>query len=437
MKNKRIVALEERRDTLNAELTKLDEAVIERGSDLTSDEQTNYDEMNTELDQVNADLSRLVKRENDIAASKALGASLGNAVDKSNGKLSGSNDGEIYRAGSSFNFLKDLYASKNNPEAAERLAIHRAASASSDLPGLVVPTYLTDKYTELAVQRSRPFLNTLVGTPSYRGTVNEMSVVIPVETQEPTVGAQATQNTAFSTQAWTTTELTVATNTIGSYIDLSVQAATFGGGINDFLFQELLARYFNEMDYLALHGAGASGEPEGLFNADGTQVVDADTVSAFAEHIAVIQEAAAKIESNDFREAQYVLMSPNRWRSLLSSTDNDGRPLAGFNGSFPTNVGAYMDSSGQKWLGGLRVVTDQNVVKRTEDDTFMAVYNTDAFYFAETDPKRITADQVVAHTGSVRFINYGFMQFTAERRVNSICIVQDLTPPEFPALAVS
>lgn len=39
MKTKRILALEARRDTLAAELNKLDEAVIERGSDLTGDEQ--------------------------------------------------------------------------------------------------------------------------------------------------------------------------------------------------------------------------------------------------------------------------------------------------------------------------------------------------------------------------------------------------------------
>lgn len=439
MKNKRIVALEQRRDTLNTELTKLDEAVIERGSDLTADEQTNYDEMQSELDQVNTDLGRLIKRENDIQASLALGASLGNATDKTKGKLDGKDDdGPIYRADAEWSFLRDIHSAKQgNGDAQERLAIHRAASATSDLPGVVVPSYLADKYTELAVQRGRPFLNTLVGTLSYRPTINEMSVVIPVETQAPSVGAQATQNSAFSTQAWTTTELTVATNTIGAYIDISVQAATFGGGLNDMLFNELLTRHYNQMDYLALHGSGSSGEPEGLFNADGTQVVDADTVSAFAEHIAVVNEAASKIETTDFRESQYLLMSPGRWRALLSATESTGRPLAGFNGSFPQNVGAYNDVNGVKWFAGLRVVTDPNVVKSGEDDTFMAVYNTDAFYFAETEPKRITADQVVIHTGSVRFVTYGFMQFTPERRVNSLCIIQDLTPPEFPTLAVS
>lgn len=439
MKNKRIVALEERLNTLNAELTKLDEAVIERGSDLTSDEQTNYDEMSAELDTVNADLSRLVKRENDIKASQALGASLGSAVDKHNGKLGGKDDDEdgIYRADAGFSFIQDLYQSKNGHiEAMERLGIHRAASASSDLPGLVVPTYLVDKYQELAIAAG-PFLNTIRGTLSYRPTVEEMSVVIPKETQAPTVGAQATENSAFSTQSWTTEELTVATNTIGAYLDLSVQAVELGKGVSqDRLFGELLRLYYAKQDYLALHGAGSSGEPEGLFNADGTQVVDADTVSGFAEHIAAVQEAASKIETTDYREAQILLMSPGRWRSLLSATESTGRPLAGFTGSFPQNVGAYMDGN-TKWFAGLRVVTDPNVVKSGEDDTFMAVYNTDFCYFAETDPKRITADQVIAHTGGVRFVVRGYMQFTPEVRVNSLCIIQDLTPPEFPTLAVS
>lgn len=439
MKNKRIVALEERRDTLNSELTKLDEAVIERGSDLTADEQTNYDEMTTELDQVNTDLGRLIKRENDMKASVALGASLGSAVDKNNGKLGGKDEEEdgIYRADANFNFVQDLFnARQGNHDAAERLTVHRAASASSDLPGIIVPTYLVDRYIALAIQRGRPFLNTLVDTLSYRGTINEMAAILPRETADADVDAQSSQNSAFATAQWTTEELSIPTLTVGGYIDISIQAATFGN-LNDRLFGELLVRHMNRMDYLALHGTGANGQPEGLFEADGTQVVDADTVSGFAEHIAVANEAASKIETTDFREAQYLLMSPGRWRALLSATESTGRPLAGFNGSFPMNVGAFQDASGQKWFAGMKVVTDQNVVKSGEDDTFMAVYNTDAFYFAETEPKKITADQVIAHTGGVRFVSYGFWQFSPEVRVNSLCIIQDLTPPEFPTLAVS
>lgn len=151
----------------------------------------------------------------------------------------------------------------------------------------------------------------------------------------------------------------------------------------------------------------------------------------------MIQQAASKIEINDERDAMYVLMTPARWRALLSATDSQGRPLTGVMGSFPQNVGAYMDANGQKWFGGLRVVTTNKVQKSGEDDTVMAVYHTDFAYFEESSPQSMTADQVVAHTGTVRYVTWGYMIFSPEIRVNSVCLIQNLGQPAFPTTAVS
>ncbi len=448
MRNPRIEALEQRRDALKAQLDELDNAVIERSADLTDDERATYEAAEADIARTNDQLEKLIKREQEIARSRELSASLGDAVNANHGKpgmpsVTIADDEPIYRDGGEHDFFLDVYRAKNDAKAAYRLEKHtelanieRAASATTDLVGLVVPQYLVEKYQPLAVTR-RAFLNTLVGTPSY-GRLTSASVIIPKETTGPGMGAQSSENTAFSTASWASTSVTLSAVTIGGYGDLSVQAIQLGQVRPDRMFAEMLERYYQEQDRQALWGSGSSGEVEGVFLADGTQTVNAGyTVTGFAEHYGVVQQAASKIEINDERDAMYVLMTPARWRALLSATDSQGRPIAGQNGTFPQNVGAYMDSAGQKWFGGLRVITTNKVQKSGEDDTVMAVYHTDFAYFEDSPPQTVTADQVVAHTGSVRYAAWGYMIFSPEIRVNSLCLIQNLGQPAFPTTAVS
>lgn len=452
MPTPRITALVARRDALVAQLEGLDQIVIERGADLDETESATYTAAQAELDQVLAELPALVQREQDVQRSRELSASLGAATDRNRGQLVTTDpvvDGggeEIYREASDApNFFLDVFRSKaGDRDASERLNGHRRAnfdllraSASTDLGGLVVPKYLVDKYQPLAVAR-RTFLNTLLGTPAYGGNITSASAVIPVETTGPGMGAQSSQNTAFSTANWASTGLTINANTVGGYGDVSVQAIQLGQVRPDRLFQEMVNRYYADQERQALWGSGASGECEGVFLADGTQTVDGlYTATGFAEIYGLVQEAASKIEINDEREAMYVLMSPGRWRSLLSATDSDGRPLAGVTNSFPSNAGAYVDAGGQKWFGGMRAVVSSKVVKSGEDDTRMAVYNPEFAYFEESDPYTVTADTVSIHTGTIRYVTYGFMIWSPEVRVNSLCLINNLGVPDFPMSAVS
>ena len=348
MKTKRIIALEERRDSLANKLAELDDAVIERGSDLTDDEQATYDSLTAELDDVNKNLATLIKREQDVQASINLGASLGTATNRNGGRIERGDDDAVYVEHGEHDLLLDLYRSKNGDRrAAERIERHAEiseriirASGTSDLAGLVIPKYATERYQELAVQRGRPFLNTLVGTPSYERLTSN-SIIIPIETTAPAMGAQSSEGTAFSTANWATTTKTINANTVGGYADVSRQALDLGNVQSGRFFGEMLTRYYNDQERQALWGSGASGECEGVFLADGTQTVDAGyTVTGFVEHYQAVIEAASKVETNDEREAQFILMSPARWRALQSACDADGRPLMGFNGSMPTNVGA-------------------------------------------------------------------------------------------------
>lgn len=446
MRNPRIEALEQRRDALKTQLDELDNAVIERSADLNDEERATYEAAEAEIARCSEQLEKLIKREQDINRSRELSASLGDATNANSGKpgmpgVTIEPDGPIYREGGEHNFFLDVYRAKSDSKAAYRLEKHteiniERASATSDLGGLIVPEYLINKYQPLAVTR-RAFLNTLVGTPSY-GQLTSASAIIAKETTGPGMGAQSSENTSFSTANWASTPVTLTAATVGGYADLSIQSIQLGQVRPDRLFAEMLSRYYQDQDRQALWGSGSSGEVEGVFLADGTQTVNGGyTVTGFAEHYGVVQEAASKIEINDERDAQYVLMTPARWRSLLSASDSDGRPIAGMNGTFPSNVGAYVDGAGQRWFGGLRVVVTNKVQKSGEDDTVMAVYNTDFAYFEESSPQSLTADQVVAHTGTVRYVTWGYMMFSPEIRVNSLCLIQNLGEPAFPAGAVS
>lgn len=446
MKTKRIQALEDRRNAIAAKLNELDEAVIERGADLNADEQAAYEAHTAELDKVNADLAVLVKREADLAASVALTSSLGAATNGNNGRITRSDDDDaVYVERGEHDLFVDIWRSRHGDRrAAERIERHAEisdriirASGTSDLAGLVVPKYAVERYQELAVQRGRPYLNTLVGSMSYEPLTSN-SIIIPVETTAPGMGAQSSEGTAFSTANVASTTKTVNANTVGGYADISRQALDLGNVQSGRFFGEMLTRYYNDQERQALWGSGSSGECEGLFLADGTQTVNAGyTVTGFVEHYQAVIEAASKVETNDEREAQYILMTPGRWRALQSACDADGRPLMGFNGSAPQNVGAYVDGGGQKWFAGIRVVTSSRVQKSGEDDTVMAVYNTDHALFSDAAVQTITASEVVAHQGLVRFIAFGYMAYTPEIRVNSVCLITNLGTPDFSMSAVS
>ncbi len=453
MSRKRIEAIERRRDEINTRLTELDDLVIERSSDFTDAERTEYEGLEAELGTVTAPLEGLIKREADIERSRTLGASLGKATNADDGDPTkagktvddGAGAEPIYRADAQTNFFLDIHRAKSGiGDAAERINAHRVATldilratATSDLGGLIVPKYLVDKYQPLAVAK-RHFINSLMGTPAYGEKLTTASAIIPQETVGPGQGPQATQNTAFSTANWATTGLTLNAVTVGGYSDVSVQAIQLGQVRQERVFQEMMDRYYADQERQALWGSGASGEVEGVFLADGTQTISGGySATAFAEIYGIVQQAASKVEIADEREALFVLMSPGRWRSLMSATDNQGRPLHGDATTAPMNVGAFVDGSGQKWFGGLKAVVSSKVVKAGEDDTVMAVYNPDFAYFEESDPYTVSADQVVIHTGTIRYVNYGFMMFSPEVRVNSLCLIQNLGVPAFPMAAIS
>ncbi len=247
-KTARIASLELRRDAIAAELSALDDTVIQRGSDLEGDEKATYEAREAELSEAASTLKGLVERQHQINESVALGARLGPAATTTDGGLvTGlADETPIYRADSEHGLAMDMFRARHRGDAAagERLNQHirRAASTSADLAGLVVPQYVTNDLVGLA-REGRPFLNALNSRP-----VLGSSVILPRILTAPITGVQATQNTAFASAAVTSEEVTISTKTIGGYTDLSVQAVEWGPLDETWLFSELLSDLYTRMD---------------------------------------------------------------------------------------------------------------------------------------------------------------------------------------------
>jgi HK97 family phage major capsid protein len=432
--SKRIEALIEKRDALKATLDGYDNDVIERGSDLDETEQTNYDESAKELDVVVRSLEDLSKREALITASRNLAPATGPAK---NGSASESDDATLYR-GYEHNAITDVLNRSTDGDAADRIRRHnkatikgpvllRAASATSDLGGLVVPAYLTEDFAPIA-REHRPLVDAIGVRP-----LTNYQVVISKATTGFSVGVPTAQNTAYSTAAPATTPITLTAQTIGGYADLSREAVNFGAYDQNTLFQDIFESYWRELDYRLYHGTDSNGQWEGILLADGINTQDGTNVDTYAELYAAVVESASKVRTAIKAPATHVIMSSARWYSLLAETDSEGRPVMGFNGSVPQNVGGQFDAL---TFAGLKVVVDDNIVPDAGTDTRVIVARLPEYRLYATNggnPEVVRLDEVVRHAGSVRFVGDGYAAFTAERRPGATTLISSLPVPTFPA----
>lgn len=420
MKTRRILALEAKRDALATQLTQLDDAVIERGADLTDIERTDYDAWESELKEVSDDLTRLVEREARVGASVALGATLGNdAVNRDNGKISGGD--AIYREQDVNRALVDLYNSrKGDLGAAQRVAAHNEsierASVVADIPGLVIPGFLTDKFVGIA-KEGRPFLNSLPSENLTQGVIT-----IPRQLTDVSVDSH-TENVAFATADMSTEELTLKAKTVGGVAETSLESVTYGTLEGNILVKRLIENYHDRLDYLAFHGNSANTH-QGVFHTSGVLTLNASGADTFKELYEAIFQAATAVRSAIKKNATHVAMSGAQWGRIAGATDDQGRPLVGFSYSAPQNVGG---SAVVPSFAGLQVVVDDNIVASaaTPVDDKIVVYRADEYILREANggnPQTVDTDNKLA-SGTVQYVAYGFSIFSAAARPEATNIV--------------
>lgn len=446
-KSKRVLALEARRDTLNAELGRLDDAVIERGAELDETEQATYDAHSAELEQVNGDLRTIIQREQQIDESRRLGNELGGAANRNDGKQ-GDDDDAIYRADdfTGPGPLMDIFRAQaaQDPEAIERVRKHNdfmakkinllRASDRADFGGLLVPEYATSDYV-LMPRGGRAFLDSLNSRPLTRGTI-----IIGRQTVKARAASPAAENIAYITTDVANEPLTLTAKTIAGVVEVSVEAVEFNQLEEPVLFADLTEAYNEEFDRQAFWGSGAAGEHLGLFTgAQGFTELDGAGVTTYRETYAMLVQGAAAIHTSLKKPATHAVMSSARFFSLAGATDSQGRPLLALNGSAPSNVAGQVpnltDPTQGLVIAGLRIVVDDAILEADGDDTRVVVYRAPEFVLREQQngrPTTIRVDAAKAAQGTVQFIARGFSIYSAARRPGAVVIFENLPEPTFP-----
>jgi HK97 family phage major capsid protein len=279
------------------------------------------------------------------------------------------------------NFIADLMAvatpgADTRGEAARRLGDHSDEMRNSGLEkrtaldttvgnagSFAPPAYMIEQYAAYA----RPVAVTTNLIPVY--DLTSPVVNIPKITAGTQLSTQASQNTALTETDITDEYLTQTAITIGAKETVSRQVLDLAyPGLDSILFQDLSAAHATFLDNAILQGAG-SPTLTGILQQPSLATIAMPTAGTVAQNLyAGIAQALRYIAVNRYLPATAIVMSPSRWYSLLSQTDENSRPLvvptgdgnAPFNAVGVAEIGA--PSAGLSGhLLGLPVFTDAQI----------------------------------------------------------------------------
>ena len=349
-------------------------------------------------------------------------------------------------------FMSDLYWSqvKGQPAATERISKHQAheiekrgeqfAVTSTTLGGIIPPAYLLDLYAK-ASRNGRVFADQCNG--SSLPDVG-MSVIIPRLTVGLSAGSQATENTALTTSDPTEVDLTVPVRTIGGFSPVSRQSIERAAYSDQILFEDLIARYWAQLDTQAINGAGTSGTLLGLLNTASISSSTASTatvVGVWPKIADVIQQVNVATGGLGYT-ADKIIMHPRRWGFFEAALDSQNRPLivpsgAGMN-QMATDANAQPDYGRVGSMHGLPVYTDANIPTNlgasTNADAIIVMASGVVHLFERAaDPVTLSFEQQAGTSLQVQLIAYGYVAFTAGRypAASGAVTGAGLVPPTF------
>lgn len=471
---KRIQKLQEERTALAAEqdelrsanLALVDEAEKRGDGVLSTDEQTKLTESRKRLNDIKGEMVSLEERlaneqttymelqETEDARRAAAAAGPQGGGEKPDVRVG--KEPRIYE-GKNGLYLQDLlrtnreFGLSGGDESMQRLQRHaqelqveaRAIGRTTDTEWgfFVPPLYAIDDYAAI-LRAGRPFADAIGSRPLPSGVDQ---VKIPRLTTGTKVRVQAGDKAAVTTQDLVSAETTAELVTIAGYIDVAVQALDQSPlPTQDIIFEDLEADYVLQLDSLLLSGAGpASNQPLGALTLGGTAVVTyTDATPTPAEFYRKVGEAVATVNANRKLPPDVIIMHPSRWYWLASALDANGRPFAGFAGSFPQNVGANLSNIAPEarvgQMFGLPVIIDPslpvNLGTGTNQDVVIVARIADARFWEGT-PRM--AARPVADAASenllVRLVFYRYVIFLPGRYPTSWAKIDGtgLTTPAF------
>ena len=355
---------------------------------------------------------------------------------------------DMYTPQGEHSFFTDLYRSelKGDPTSRERIGKHQSrelekfAITTGTLGGIIPPAYLIDLYAK-ASRNGRVFADQCNGQPL---PDVGMSIILPRLTVGLSAGSQVTESTALTTSDPTEVDLTVPVRTIGGYSPVSRQAIERAAYSDTILFEDLVARYWAQLDTQAINGAGTSGTFLGLLNTSGisTSTASTATISGVWPKIAdLIQQINVAVGGLGYT-ADKIVMHPRRWGFFEAALDTNGRPLIVPSGNAYNAMGTDSNNAPDYGLvgqmHGLPVYTDANIPTTlgsgTNQDPIIVMASRVVHLFERSsDPVTLSFEQQAGTSLQVQLIAYGYAAFTAGRypaasgTVNGVGLV----PPTF------
>jgi HK97 family phage major capsid protein len=233
------------------------------------------------------------------------------------------------------------------------------------------PAWLVDQFIALA----RPGRVTADLLDHQQLPSGVSSINLPKVASGATTGIQATQNSALSDTAMTTTSVSSGISLIGGKQIISLQLMQQSGiPFDRVILGDLAADYAQRLDLQVLGGSGTSGQLRGIINGAGvgsttyttTQPSLTSVTSANSFYNKVISAATA-IHTTRFMPATAVVMHPNRWAWCLEGLDTTTRPLIVTEGSSLNAAGSSAGIVAQGSAGKivLPVYLDANITITT------------------------------------------------------------------------
>jgi HK97 family phage major capsid protein len=258
------------------------------------------------------------------------------------------------------------------------------------------------------------------------------SINLPKVSSGTTVGVQATQNSAVSDTAMTTTSVSSGITTISGKQIISMQLIQQSGiPFDQVILEDLALAYATQVDQQVLYGSNASGQVRGLVGAaTNTAFTTASPAPASVTNANslyyTVQKSAAAVQRGRFLPADAVIMSPERWAWVLGSVDANARPFVIPDGNNFNPVGTAGSPVAQGLaghFGAYPVYTDPTISltanSATNQDEIYVVRRGDLRLW-ESPVQSASFDATYADNASVLYRVLGYMAFICNRYAASV-----------------
>jgi HK97 family phage major capsid protein len=253
------------------------------------------------------------------------------------------------------------------------------------------------------------------------------SINLPKVASGVTVAVQATQNSALSDTAMTTTSVSSGITTVGGKQIVSMQLLQQSGiPFDKVILQDLAKAYAVQVDTQVLYGTNANGQLRGLVGVAANSAFTSATPAVASVTNAnslyyTLTKAAAAVQAGIFEPANAIVMHPNRWAWILGAVDSSARPFVIPQGGNFNPVGTTGDQVAQGaagYFGSYPVYTDPNISTTANSATNqdeIYILRTDQLWLYESPVQSASFDATYADNASILFRILGYLAFIPHR----------------------